>query len=172
MNDLLSNKERAVNKLKALMVCLVSFAYVQAKEPVCAPELETTFAFIKPDAVKAKNTGQIIALVELNKFTVVHMQKLQLSKKQAESFYAEHKDKHFFNDLISYMTSGPVVALALQKKDAISEWRQLMGATDPLKAEPGTMRRMFGTDKTHNAVHGSDSSDSALRELMLFFPHG
>lgn len=158
-------------KLKALILSLCAIIHIHAKEPVCTPDLETTFAFIKPDAVKAKNAGMIISVIELNKFNIVSMQKMDLTKKQAESFYAEHKAKSFFNDLVTYMTSGPVIALALRKKDAINEWRQLMGTTDPEKAAVGTMRRMFGTDKTYNAVHGSDSSESALRELALFFPN-
>lgn len=129
-----------------------------------------TFAIIKPDAVAHAYTGNIIDLIERNGFTILSMKKFTLNQKQAETFYAVHKERPFFKDLVAYMTSGPVVVLALEKDDAITEWRTLMGATNPAKAQVGTMRKMFGTDITHNATHGSDAPETAAQELAFFFP--
>ncbi|HVX00681.1 MAG TPA: nucleoside-diphosphate kinase [Candidatus Babeliaceae bacterium] len=130
---------------------------------------QITLALIKPDAVKALYTGEIISLIEKNKFDILYLKKLCLTKEQAESFYKEHKDKPFFAELVQYMTSGPIIALALEKENAIESWRTLMGATNPEKAGVGTIRYMFGTNLTFNAVHGSDSQASAERELSFFF---
>jgi nucleoside-diphosphate kinase len=132
--------------------------------------VERTFAIIKPDALAAGYTGDIIKIIELNKFTIIRMQKLQLSREQAERFYAVHKHRSFFAELVDYVTSGPVVILALEKPHAIQEWRDLMGATDPQKAAPGTLRRMFGTSVGSNATHGSDAPETAQQELAFFFP--
>jgi nucleoside-diphosphate kinase len=132
--------------------------------------VERTFAIIKPDALAAGYTGDIIKLIELNKFSIIRMQKLQLSCEQAEQFYAVHKQRPFFGELVDYMISGPVVILALEKQNAIQEWRDLMGATDPQKAAPGTLRRMFGTSVGSNATHGSDALETARQELAFFFP--
>lgn len=132
-------------------------------------KIETTFGMIKPDAVAAGRTGQILSLIELNKFTINRIKKMNFSQLQAEHFYCEHKEKHFYRDLINYITSGPIIALELQKKDAVKEWRELMGATNPSKAAVGTLRRMFGSDVTHNAVHGSDSAENAQREIAIIF---
>lgn len=131
--------------------------------------IEHTFAMIKPDAVSAKDTGKIIDLIEKNDFTVLRMIKGQLSKDMAALFYDIHKDKPFFNEMIDFVTSGPVIIMALEKENAIKAWRDLMGATDPLKAEEGTIRKLFGTSIGKNAVHGSDAPETAARELMLFF---
>lgn len=131
---------------------------------------EFTFALIKPDAVQAHNSGKIIDIIEQHGFTVARMKKLSLDKDEAEAFYGVHKDRSFYPELITYITSGPVIAMALEKDNAVADWRKLMGATDPQKAEQGTIRALFGTDITHNAVHGSDSADNAQKELMLFFP--
>ena len=133
--------------------------------------MEKTFAIIKPDAVTALRSGDIVALIELNKFKIVGMEKVQLTQAQAEKFYAVHNQRPFFGELVSYMTSGPVVIMALAKEHAIKEWRDLMGPTNPADAGPGTIRRMFGTSIGHNATHGSDSAETAQQELSFFFPN-
>lgn len=131
---------------------------------------EKTFAIIKPDATAAGHSGQIINIIELNKFSIIRMQKMQLTKEQAEKFYAVHKERSFFRELVDYMISGPVIVMALEKENAIQEWRDLMGATDPKKAGAGTIRRMFGTSIGNNATHGSDAPETAKVELKFFFP--
>jgi len=131
---------------------------------------EITFAMIKPDAIHGKNVGKIIDIIENHSFDIVRMKKIRLTKEQAESFYDIHQDKPFFEELISFITSGPVVVMALSKEHAITEWRNLMGDTDSQKAEPGTIRNKFGTDIGENAVHGSDATDTAQKELSFFFP--
>lgn len=132
--------------------------------------MEKTFAIIKPDAIAALRAGDIISLIELNKFTIKRMAKIQLSRSQAEAFYAVHKERPFFGELVDYMISGPVIVMALEKENAIQEWRDLMGATNPAKAAPGTIRRMFGTSIGNNATHGSDAPETAHAELKFFFP--
>jgi nucleoside-diphosphate kinase len=132
--------------------------------------IEKTFAIIKPDAVKAQNSGKIIDLIEHNGFDIVRLQKITLDKNQAQQFYAVHKDRPFFNDLITFMTSDPIIIMVLQKDNAVKAWRDLMGATDPSKADEGTIRKLFGTDITHNASHGSDSQENARSEITQFFP--
>ena len=133
--------------------------------------MERTFALIKPDAIKAKNAGAIIDMIEKNGFDIVRMEKMQLSKDKAEGFYAVHKEKPFFGELIDYVTSGPVIAMVLEKDNAIKEWRDLMGCTDSTKAEPGTIRNLFGTSKSINATHGSDAPETAQQEIKHFFPN-
>lgn len=125
---------------------------------------------IKPDAVAAKNSGKIIDMIEANGFTIVGMKKTTLDKKKAEEFYAVHKERPFFGELVSFVTSGPVILLALQKDNAVKAWRDLMGATDSRKADKGTVRNLFGTDIGKNATHGSDAQETAKVELALFFP--
>ena len=132
--------------------------------------VEKTLAIIKPDAVSHKDSGMIISLIELNKFTILRMQKMELTTKQAELFYDIHKERPFFRELVDTMTQGPVIVLALEKEDAIRQWRDLMGPTDPLKAPPGTLRSMFGTNIGSNATHGSDAPETAKKELAFFFP--
>jgi nucleoside-diphosphate kinase len=132
--------------------------------------IERTLAIIKPDAVKAKNSGAIIDMIEKNSFDILRIKKMQLSKEKAEEFYAIHKEKSFFHELIDYVTSGPVIVMILKKENAIQAWRNLMGCTDSRKAAPGTIRNLFGTDKSINAVHGSDSSETAHVEINYFFP--
>ncbi|HAU30082.1 TPA: nucleoside-diphosphate kinase [Candidatus Dependentiae bacterium] len=133
--------------------------------------MERTFAIIKPDAVKAGHAGDIIRLIELNGFDILRMEKRQITREMAEQFYGIHQSKPFFGELVEYMTSGPVVVMALQRDGAISSWRELMGATDPKKASLGTIRRMFGTHIGSNATHGSDAPETAAFELGLFFPN-
>ena len=130
---------------------------------------ELTFAMIKPDVVRAKNTGKVIDLIEQNGFNILRMQKGQLSAEMAEEFYGVHKERPFFGELVEFVTSGPVVVMALEKANAVKEWRDLMGATDPIQAAPGTIRKLFGTNIGSNAAHGSDSAETANIELSLFF---
>jgi len=132
--------------------------------------VEKTFAMIKPDAVKAKNSGKIIDMIEAHGFTIVGMRKTQLTKAQVELFYAIHKERSFFGEMVDFVVSGPVVLLALEKENAIKAWRDLMGATDPLKAESGTVRKLYGTSIGSNATHGSDAPATARIELAQFFP--
>ena len=132
--------------------------------------MEKTFAIIKPDAVQAGHAGLIIHLIELNKFVIRGMKKMQLTRAQAEAFYAVHKERPFFGELVDYMLSGPVIVMALEKENAIQEWRDLMGATNPAKAAPGTLRKMFGTSIGSNATHGSDAPETAAQEVKFFFP--
>lgn len=129
-----------------------------------------TFGMIKPDAVAAKNSGKIIDMIEHNGFEIVRMQKVIIAKDLAEEFYSVHRERPFFGELVEFVTSAPVIIMALHKDNAINSWRELIGATDPAKAELGTVRYMFGTDLGKNAVHGSDASETAAQELELFFP--
>jgi nucleoside-diphosphate kinase len=130
---------------------------------------ERTCAIIKPDAVAANVSGDIIKLIELNKFSIVRMNKILVTKQQAEAFYAVHRERPFFGELVDFMTSAPVIVMALEKEQAIAQWRTLMGATDPKKATPGTLRFMFGTSIGTNATHGSDAPETAATELKIFF---
>ena len=132
--------------------------------------MQTTFAIIKPDAVKAGHTGKIIQRIEEAGFRVRAMQLRQLSERDAQGFYAVHRERPFFASLTSFMSSGPVVVLALEAPDAIKKWRTLMGETDPAKAEAGTLRKEFGTSIEENATHGSDAPETAAFELGYFFP--
>lgn len=132
--------------------------------------MEMTFAIIKPDAVKARHTGRIIQRIEEAGFTIRAMQMRHLTVKEAEGFYAVHKERPFFASLTNFMSSGPCVVMALEAEDAIKKWRTLMGATDPAKADPGTLRKEFGASIEHNATHGSDAPETAAFELGYFFP--
>ncbi len=132
--------------------------------------METTFAIIKPDAVKAHFAGKIIDRIEQEGFEIVGMRKMNISREQAEHFYAVHKERPFFGELVSFMISGPVIVMALRKDNAIMAWRDLMGATDPVKAAVGTMRRTFGAHVGENATHGSDAPETAAQEVAFFFP--
>ena len=131
--------------------------------------LEQTFAIIKPDAVNEGIAGKIIDKIERNGFEILRLQKGQLNPELAEIFYEEHKDKPFFNELVTFISSGPIMIMALQKENAIKDWRDLMGATDPSQAQEGTIRKEFASSISQNVVHGSDSPDMAIRELGLFF---
>lgn len=131
--------------------------------------IEQTFAVIKPDAVKAGNAGKIITMIEDNGFEILRLQKGQLSSDLAELFYDVHKEKPFFKELVDFISSGPIIIMALQKEDAINAWRTLMGSTNPVQAPEGTIRKKFGTSIGQNAVHGSDSAQTARQELGLFF---
>jgi nucleoside-diphosphate kinase len=131
--------------------------------------MERTFAIIKPDAVANRKAGQILARVEGAGFTVRAMRLQHLTKKEAEGFYAVHRERPFFGGLTEFMTSGPCILLALEAPDAIKAWRTTMGATDPAKAEAGTLRKDFGTSIERNATHGSDAPETAAFELGYFF---
>jgi nucleoside-diphosphate kinase len=132
--------------------------------------MQTTFAIIKPDAVKAGFTGKIIQRIEEAGFRIRAMQLRNLSQRDAEGFYAVHRERPFFASLTAFMSSGPVVVLALEAPDAIKKWRTLMGATDPAKADAGTLRKDFGASIETNATHGSDAPETAAFELGYFFP--
>jgi nucleoside-diphosphate kinase len=131
--------------------------------------MEKTFAIIKPDAVAKGYTGKIIDRIESNGFKIVAMKKIHMTKKIAEGFYAVHKEKPFFNDLTTFMSSGPCVVMILEKENAILDWRKLMGATNPANAEEGTLRKEFGANIDNNAVHGSDAPETAAQETRYFF---
>lgn len=130
---------------------------------------ERTLAIIKPDAVGHNAIGPIIAACEGAGLVPVAMRMMHLSKSEAEGFYAEHKGKPFFDSLVSFMISGPIVVMVLEGESAIKGYRALMGATNPAQAEEGTLRRQFATSIDENAVHGSDSAASAEREISFFF---
>src|SRR6185503_44922 len=132
--------------------------------------MERTFAIIKPDAVAGRKIGQIIQRIEEAGFQIRAMQMRHLSKEQAEGFYAVHRERPFFPSLTTFMSSGPAVVLALEAPDAIKKWRTLMGATDPAKADAGTLRKQFGSSIENNATHGSDAPETAAFELAYFFP--
>ena len=129
-----------------------------------------TFAIIKPDAVRARVAGQIIQRIEDEGFQIRAMRLVTLTKREAEGFYAVHRERPFFSSLTAFMSSGPAIVLALEAPDAIKKWRTLMGATDPAKADAGTLRKQFGASIEHNATHGSDAPETAAFELGYFFP--
>ena len=131
--------------------------------------MEQTFAIIKPDAVKRRLAGKILARIEEAGFTVKAMRLQHLSKPEAEGFYAVHRERGFFGELTDFMSSGPCVLLTLEAPDAIRKWRATMGATDPAKAEAGTLRKDFGESIGHNVTHGSDAPETAAFELGYFF---
>jgi nucleoside-diphosphate kinase len=131
--------------------------------------MERTFAIIKPDAVGKKHAGAIMARIEAAGFTIRAMRKVRLSAAQAEGFYAVHRGKPFFPSLTEFMASGPIIVMALEADGAIKKWRDLMGATDPAKAAPGTLRAEFGGSIGENATHGSDAPETAAFELGYFF---
>jgi nucleoside-diphosphate kinase len=128
-----------------------------------------TFAIIKPDAVKRGLTGDIIKRIEASELKISAMRLMHLSRAQAERFYEVHKARPFYGTLCEYMSSGPVVVMVLEGDNAITRWRELMGATDPAKAKAGTIRKDFGQNIEQNAVHGSDAPETAAHEVAFFF---
>jgi nucleoside-diphosphate kinase len=132
--------------------------------------MELTFAIIKPDAVRARHAGRIIQRIEDEGFQIRAMRLVHLTTREAEGFYAVHRERPFFSSLTAFMSSGPAVVMALQAPDAIKKWRALMGATDPAKADAGTLRKQFGASIENNATHGSDAPETAAFELTYFFP--
>ena len=131
---------------------------------------QVTFALIKPDAVANGNTGDIISRIEKEGFNIVGLQKGLIHQELAEEFYGVHKERPFFGELVEFITSGPVVAMALEKEGAIKAWRDLMGATNPAEAADNTLRKLYGANIGNNATHGSDAEETAAFELSLFFP--
>ena len=132
-------------------------------------DLERTFAIIKPDAVAKQATGAILQCIEASGLEIIAMKRLHMTEQLAEGFYAVHKQRPFFVDLVKFMTSGPVVVLVLQADNAIQRWRALMGPTHSNDAPPGTIRGDFGTDVERNASHGSDAPETAKVEISYFF---
>lgn len=132
--------------------------------------VERTLAIIKPDIMKADRAFELLGVITDHGFKVVRLAKKQLTADEAEEFYAEHRGRPFLPELVEFMTSAPVVVMVLEKDNAIANWREVMGATDPAQAAEGTIRKRFGTSKGTNATHGSDSAASAAREIEFFFP--
>ena len=131
---------------------------------------ERTLCIIKPDAVEKKKIGAILAMLEEAGFGVMALKRQKLTKEVAEGFYAVHKARPFFGELVQFMTRSPVVVAVLEREDAVAKYRAVMGATDPAKADAGTIRKAFGGSVGENAVHGSDSLDNAKIEIAYFFP--
>ena len=131
--------------------------------------MNKTFSIIKPDATKRNITGSINKIIEENNLRIIAQKRIKLSKEKAEGFYNVHKDKPFFDDLISYMTSEPVVVQVLQGENAVIKYRDIMGATNPDNAEDGTIRKEFALNIQENSVHGSDSEENAMKEINYFF---
>jgi nucleoside-diphosphate kinase len=128
-----------------------------------------TLLMIKPDAVANGEAGEILALVEKNRFVVRRLAKTQFTRERAEQFYAVHRERPFFKDLVAYITSGPVIAIEIEADEAVSKIREFIGATNPADARPGTIRYMYGKSLQNNAVHGSDAADNAQKELEIVF---
>jgi len=128
-----------------------------------------TLTIIKPDSVRKRNFGKILSRIEAEGFTILGIKKVALSQRQAEGFYAVHRERPFFRDLVKYMMSGPVYVAALERNDAVPALRKLMGATDPKKADKGTIRAEYGESIEQNAIHGSDSDENAKIEIAFFF---
>jgi nucleoside-diphosphate kinase len=131
--------------------------------------MERTFAIIKPDAVAAGQQGEIISLILQNGFKIVGMKQKRLSRAEAEGFYDVHRGKGFYDELVEFMTEGPVVVMALEREDAIKKWREVMGATNPANAAEGTIRKRFAASVGRNCVHGSDAPETAAVEIPFFF---
>ena len=129
-----------------------------------------TLAIIKPDAVRAGNTGKILAQLEAAGFAIRAARLVKLSTRQAEAFYEVHRERPFYRSLVTFMTSGPALALVLERDNAVSQLRDLIGATDPAEAKPGTVRHLYAESKERNAIHASDSHETAPREVAFFFP--
>ncbi len=130
---------------------------------------KTTFTIIKPGAVERNLTGAILAKINEAGFVIKALKYTKLRKEQACQFYRDHKDKPFFGELTDFMSASPIIVAILEKEDAVADFRKLIGNTDPLQADEGTIRRIFAESKTHNAIHGSDSDENAIRESDFFF---
>ncbi len=131
--------------------------------------LDRTFAIIKPDAVKNRHVGEILTIIEQNGFRIVAMKSLRIARPEAEAFYAVHKERPFFSGLVIFMTEGPVIVMVLEREDAITKWRDVMGATNPANAAEGTIRKRFAENIERNCVHGSDAPETAAQEIPFFF---
>jgi nucleoside-diphosphate kinase len=132
--------------------------------------MERTLAIVKPDGVERRVAGRVLARIEEEGFEIVALRLVRMSRREAEGFYAVHRDKPFFNDLTAFMSSGPALVMVLQADDAIARWREVMGATDPARADEGTLRKQFATNIERNVVHGSDAPETAAIETAYFFP--
>ncbi len=130
--------------------------------------LQQTFTMVKPDAVERGETGQILAMMEAGGFRILRMKMVRLSPEEARRFYHVHEGKPFLENLVEYMSSGPICAIVLEREEAIAKLRELVGATDPAEAAEGTIRQRFGVDKGHNAVHASDATETAEEEIAFF----
>jgi len=131
-----------------------------------------TLAIVKPDAVRAGHAGKILALLEGAGFVIRAARLVKLTGAQAEGFYEVHRERPFYRSLVTFMTSGPALALALERADAVARLRDVIGATDPADAKPGTVRKLYAESKERNAIHASDSPENATREVAFFFPEG
>ena len=131
-----------------------------------------TLGIVKPDAVAGGNAGKIVAHLEQAGFTVRAARLVRLTQAQAGAFYEVHRERPFYKDLVAFMTSGPCLALALERADAVGQLRKVIGATDPAEAAPGTIRKLYAESKGKNAIHGSDSAENAAREVAFFFAEG
>ncbi len=146
-----------------------TFANQTAENSTCSSQVERTFTMIKPNAVKDGHIGDIVALYEKGNLKVTALRMTLLDEGQAQDFYAVHKGKPFFQDLVKFMSSGPIVAIVLEGENAVLRCREIMGATDPKKASPDTIRGKYGLNITQNAIHGSDSKENAAGEIAFFF---
>ena len=131
--------------------------------------MERTLTILKPDSIASGKAGAVLAHLEKEGFRFLGLRKVRLSAEQARAFYAVHRERPFYDALVRFMTEGPVVVAALERAEAVAHLRKTMGATDSRKAEPGTVRQLFGTDIERNAIHGSDSRENAAREIAFFF---
>jgi nucleoside-diphosphate kinase len=138
-------------------------------QDVCDMAIERTFSIIKPDATKRNLTGAINAMIEQAGLRIIAQKRMRISKAEAETFYAVHRERPFFGELVEFMTSGPVVVQALEGENAITKYRDLMGATDPAKAAAGTIRKTHAKSIGENSVHGSDAPETAVKEIAQFF---
>ena len=132
-------------------------------------ELQKTFSIIKPDAVASGKAGKILSLLESNGFRIAALRMTKLSQSQAEGFYAVHRERPFFTSLVKFMTEGPVIVMALEREDAVKKLREVMGATNPVNAAEGTVRKLYAESIERNAIHGSDAPETAAEELKYFF---
>lgn len=132
--------------------------------------LQRTLCIVKPDAVEKRHAGAILHRIEEGGFRILAMRMTHLTRREAEGFYEVHRQRPFFGELVQFMVRSPVVVAALERDDAVAAWRDLMGATDPAKAAPNTIRKLFGSNVGENATHGSDSIENAAREIAYFFP--
>src|SRR3954452_1568639 len=131
--------------------------------------IQRTLSIIKPDAVEARKSGAIIARLEEEGFVVQGMKRVHLTRAEAEGFYAEHKGRGFFDELVTFMSRSPIIVMALEREDAVAKYRDVIGATDPAKAAEGTIRKLYGANVGENAAHGSDKTSTAGREIGYFF---
>jgi nucleoside-diphosphate kinase len=159
-----------MRKLFSTLFCVILFQLPGvSQEKAVQPVIEQTLSIIKPDAVKANQIGSIIQMIEQAGLKIVAVKMVELSRSQAAQFYSVHQERPFYKDLVTYMSSGPVVVQVLEGPDAVQAYRNLMGATDPAQAEPNTIRSRYGENIDKNAVHGSDSVKNAKTEIRFFF---